>query len=95
MDIPQLPLDERRDLGRAARLATPRRSHATWDAPPDRGDPIALLEQQALTRQPDLIPIRHGRMLASPFAFYRGGAVIMAADLAHTPSSWVAGPAVW
>ena len=54
---------------------------------PARRDPVALLEEQAVTRVPELVPIRYGRMLASPFAFYRGGALIMAADLARTPNS--------
>jgi uncharacterized protein (DUF2252 family) len=60
-------------------------SHAAWDPPSDRPDPVSLLEAQARTRVPELVPIRYGRMLASPFAFYRGAAAIMAADLAHTP----------
>ena len=64
----------------------PRRGdYGRWRAPADRGDPIAILEQQELDRAPELLPIRHGRMLASPFAFFRGAAAIMAADLATTP----------
>ena len=62
------------------------RQHAQIEFPPGR-DPVALLEEQALSRVPELVPIRYGRMLASPFAFYRGGALIMAADLAQTPNS--------
>ena len=73
---------ERAAAGRAARARTPRRSHAEWAPAPGRPDPVALLEAQERTRVPELVPIRHGRMLASPFAFYRGAAAIMAADLA-------------
>ena len=67
--------------GKALRQEIPRASHGTWDPPPDRRDPVSILEQQAATRVPELVPIRHGRMLSSPFAFYRGGAALMAADL--------------
>ncbi|HSS36350.1 MAG TPA: DUF2252 domain-containing protein [Patescibacteria group bacterium] len=63
----------------------PRRSHAEWQPTADRPDPIDLLERQASDRTPELVPIRYGRMLTSPFAFYRGAAAIMAADLATTP----------
>ncbi len=77
--------EQRIARGRAARQATPRSSHGAWESPPDRPDPIALLEEQVQSRNPELVPIRHGRMLASPFAFYRGGALIMASDLAGTP----------
>jgi uncharacterized protein (DUF2252 family) len=75
--------------GKAARALTPRRSHADWAPAPGRPDPISLLESQAASRVPELVPIRHGRMLVSPFAFYRGAALIMAADLAETPSSGI------
>src|SRR5262249_24582710 len=61
--------------------------HATWKPAKDRPDPVSLLESQAPTRVPELVPIRYGRMLASPFAFYRGGALIMASDLAPSPST--------
>lgn len=77
----------RRAYGRAARVHTPRSSHAVWEAPHDRTDPIALLEEQATSRVQDLVPIRHGRMMVSPFTFYRGAALLMAADLARTPRS--------
>jgi uncharacterized protein (DUF2252 family) len=77
----------RQARGRAARTTVPRRSHAAWQPFPLRPDPIALLEQQAATRVPELVPIRYGRMLVSPFAFFRGAALIMAADLASTPRS--------
>lgn len=74
-----------RDLGRAARQAVPRSSHAAWAPPPGRPDPVALLDEQNRTRVDWLVPIRHRRMRASPFAFYRGAARVMAADLATTP----------
>src|SRR5919198_553720 len=78
---------ERAELGKAARAETPRSSHAEWTPPSDRPDPIDLLEEQAATRVPELVPIRYGRMAASPFAFYRGAAYVMASDLASTPTS--------
>src|SRR6476469_4900967 len=84
-----LTVDERVARGEAARQETPRRSHGRWEPAPDRPDPVALLEQQAASRVRDLVPIRYGRMLASPFTFYRGGALIMASDLAATPASGV------
>ncbi len=65
----------------------PRSSHALFEPPPRRADPIKLLERQAETRVPELVPIRYGRMLVSPFTFYRGAALIMASDLSHTPDS--------
>jgi len=73
--------------GKSARAQVPRASQASWVAPADRPDPIALLEEQAATRVPELVPIRHGRMLVSPFTFFRGAAYVMAWDLAHTPVS--------
>jgi uncharacterized protein (DUF2252 family) len=78
---------QREARGKAARAEVPRSAHAVWDPPAARTDPLAILEEQATTRLPDLLPIRYGRMSASPFAFYRGGAAIMAADLAGTPRS--------
>jgi hypothetical protein len=75
--------------GRDARHVAPRSSHGHWRPAPDRPDPIAVLEQQSVTRVPELVPIRYGRMLVSPFTFYRGAAAIMAADLAPTPRSYV------
>lgn len=87
VDAPILTSEERLAKGRAAREATPRAAHGGWAPAPGRPDPLALLEEQAQTRLPQLVPIRYGRMLASPFAFYRGGALIMAADLAATPVS--------
>ena len=82
-----LPAREQRLVGKAARKATPRSAHAGWRAPAGRGDPLALLRGQDADRVPQLVPIRWGRMSASPFAFYRGAALAMAADLATTPVS--------
>lgn len=79
--------DGRRARGLAARVGTPRSSHALWAAPPDRIDPVLLLEEQAGSRVADLVPVRHGRMMVSPFTFYRGAALLMAADLDRTPRS--------
>jgi uncharacterized protein (DUF2252 family) len=84
---PHRTVAERAELGKRARGEVPRSSHARFEPPADRPDPVALLEAQARTRVPELVPIRYGRMLVSPFTFYRGAAKIMAADLAHTPRS--------
>ena len=84
-----LTVDQRVARGRAARAEAPRSAHGRWTAPADRPDPVALLEEQAASRVPQLVPIRYGRMLVSPFTFYRGGALIMASDLAATPVSGV------
>jgi uncharacterized protein (DUF2252 family) len=84
--VTHLTRAERAARGRAARKATPRSAHAELDTS-SRPDPIALLEEQAATRLPELLPIRRGRMLASPFAFYRGAALVMASDLSRTPVS--------
>jgi uncharacterized protein (DUF2252 family) len=78
---------ERVARGKAARAQAPRSAHAVFDPAARRADPIDLLEAQARTRVPELVPIRYGRMLVSPFTFYRGAAKIMAADLATTPRS--------
>ncbi len=78
---------ERVARGKAARAEVPRASHAVFVPAPDRADPIDVLERQAATRVPELVPIRYGRMLVSPFTFYRGAAMIMAGDLAATPRS--------
>jgi len=78
---------ERAELGKAARTNARRASHGEWAAAPDREDPIAILERQAEPRVSELVPIRYGRMAASPFAFFRGAAAVMAADLAPTPVS--------
>ena len=79
--------DEWRAKGRERRASVSRPSHAQWAPPADRPDPVAVLEEQARTRVPDLIPIRYGRMLASPFSYFRGAAAPMAWDLAHTPTT--------
>ena len=78
-------LEERRARGKALRKEVGPGSHAKWKPAADRPDPVDLLEEQNLTREPDLIPVRHGRMMVSPFTFYRGAAKIMAADLKDTP----------
>ena len=80
-------VEERAARGKAARSQVPRSSHADWEASRDRRRPEAVLLDQAADRVPELVPIRHGRMLASPFAFFRGAAALMAADLAETPWS--------
>ena len=77
--------EERAAAGRAARAVAPRTSLAAWEAAPDREPAMTTLQRQAETRVPELVPIRYGRMVASPFAFYRGAAAIMAADLAGSP----------
>jgi uncharacterized protein (DUF2252 family) len=82
-------VDKRRAKGRALRETVQRASHAGWKPPKDRGDPIELLDKSNAGRIPALIPIRFGRMSQSPFAFYRGAAAIMAADLARTPTSGI------
>jgi uncharacterized protein (DUF2252 family) len=76
--------------GKAARAAVPRAAHAEFEVAPDRPDPIALLEEQAATRVPELVPVRWGRMLVSPFTYYRGAALPMASDLATTPVTGLA-----
>ncbi len=78
---------ERLEEGRQLRKQAPRSSHAGWSPPADRPDPLDLLHEQDRTREHDLVPIRYGRMLVSPFTFYRGSAVVMARDLAATPTS--------
>jgi uncharacterized protein (DUF2252 family) len=85
--VSHLTVAERVERGKIARATVPRSSHAAFDPPTDRSDPVELLEAQATTRVPELVPIRYGRMLVSPFTFYRGAAKIMAADLAQTPHS--------
>ena len=76
---------ERKARGGEASRRTPPSSHSGWRPAGDRPDPVALLEEQNVTREPDLVPVRHGRMMVSPFTFYRGAAKIMAADLKDTP----------
>jgi uncharacterized protein (DUF2252 family) len=78
---------ERAEQGRAARASARRSAHGEWSPGEDREDPVAILERQAASRVPELVPIRYGRMSASPFAFFRGAAAVMSADLATTPAS--------
>jgi uncharacterized protein (DUF2252 family) len=78
-------VDERTTRGREAAMLVPPSIHAGWKPAADRADPVTLLETQNLTREPDLVPVRRGRMMFSPFTFYRGAAKVMAADLADTP----------
>jgi uncharacterized protein (DUF2252 family) len=86
---PDTGYQQRHEQGRAARRTVPRGSHAEWAPAPDRPDPVDLLEMQAKGRLEELMPIRYARMMASPFAFLRGSAVIMANDLAGTPKSGI------
>jgi uncharacterized protein (DUF2252 family) len=80
---------ESAERGRAARGSSPRSAHGEWSPSPARRDPVAVLAAQAATRVQELVPIRYGRMLVSPFTFYRGAAAVMAADLADTPDSGI------
>jgi hypothetical protein len=84
--VVHLTVAERAAHGKAVRADTPRMSHAVLEPAADR-DPVALLRQQEVVRVPELLPIRYGRMLVSPFTFYRGAAIVMAHDLAPTPRS--------
>ena len=79
--------EERAAAGKAAREKVPRSSHGEWRPAARRRDPVKVLDDQAKSRVPELVPIRYGRMLVSPFTFYRGAAAIMAMDLAKTPVS--------
>ena len=85
--VVHLTAEERAAAGKGARAKAPLDVHGDWAPEPDRSDPIALLEEQATSRVKELVPIRHGRMAASPFAFYRGAAYILAADLGPGPTS--------
>ena len=87
IDAPHRSHAEHEAVGRALRQTVPRAEHAKWKKSADRGDPIAFLRASDTERLPELVPIRWGRMLASPFAFYRGSAGLMAADLAKTPGT--------
>jgi hypothetical protein len=82
-----LTRDERRAHGKALRQRVPRQDHGAWEPPEGRRDPIELLSESNKDRLPELVPIRFGRMMQSPFAFYRGSTALMAADLASTPKS--------
>ncbi len=75
--------------GRAARKPAPHSHHAVWSVAPNRPDPLKILAAQASQRMSDLVPIRYGRMAVSPFAFFRGAAAVMAADLAGTSHSGI------
>jgi uncharacterized protein (DUF2252 family) len=83
------PRNERYEKGKQLRKDCPRSSHAKWEAPSDRKDPLELLMASEAGRIPNLLPLRHGRMARSPFSFYRGSAFNMAADLATTPTSGI------
>jgi len=83
----RLTVAERVEKGRAVRKAVPRTSHAQWDPPTSRPDPVALLRSQEERRVTELVPLRHERMLVSPFTFYRGAALVMASDLSMTPTT--------
>jgi len=82
---PHPSVEERQARGKAARAEVPRSVHAEWKPAADRPDPVALLEEQGSSRVPELVPIRYGRMLVSPFTFFRGAAYLMASDLAPHP----------
>jgi uncharacterized protein (DUF2252 family) len=89
-DVGRLIPAERAARGKAARAEVPRESHAVFDPPSDRPDPIGLLQEQAKTRVPELVPVRYGRMMVSPFTYFRGAALPMASDLAATPVTGLA-----
>src|SRR3954453_3766731 len=86
LDLPKA-VETRMAEGRAQRESVPLEAHGEWTASDGRPDPVSILEGQNETRVPELVPIRHGRMIVSPFTFYRGAASIMAADLSQTPST--------
>jgi uncharacterized protein (DUF2252 family) len=88
--VPHPSVEERNARGKDARSNVPRSIHAAWEPSRERRPPEDVLLEQAVDRVPELVPIRHGRMLASPFAFFRGAAALMAADLAATPQSGLA-----
>ena len=85
--VEHLSLEERQASGKQARDQAPLSAHDGWAPAGDRPDPVKLLEEQNTTREPDLVPVRHGRMMVSPFTFYRGSAKVMATDLAGTPTA--------
>ena len=87
--LADLTLEDRIARGKAARRDAPRSAHGRWEPPAGRPDPVSLLQEQAASRVPELVPIRYGRMLVSPGTFYRGGALIMASDLARSPRSGI------
>ena len=85
-----LRLEERVAQGKALRNVAARKAQKEWKAPANRADPVDLLVESSKGRVEELLPIRYGRMMASPFAFYRGAAAIMAYDLARTPATGLA-----
>ena len=85
--VAHLSVAERAARGKAARATVPRNVHGEWLAPSGRRDPVEMLEEQAASRVPELVPVRYGRMGVSPFTFYRGAAYLMAADLERSPRS--------
>ena len=85
--LPKTTIGERVALGRGLRAELPHERHGEWAPPSNRADPLAILQRQSAERIPDLVPIRYGRMAASQFAFFRGAAAVMAADLAGTPTA--------
>jgi len=86
LDLPKA-IDERLAEGRGQRESVPLEAHGEWATPDHRPDPVGILQKQNATRVPELVPIRHGRMIVSPFTFYRGTAAIMACDLSSTPTT--------
>ena len=91
---PMASVEERKAAGKALRAQVPHEQHAEYRPAPKRADPVAILQEQAKTRHPFLVPIRYARMLASPFAFLRGSATLMARDLAAVCNRVVA-EAIW
>jgi uncharacterized protein (DUF2252 family) len=89
LDVPIPPPDERRLAGKAIRKVTPRSTHGQWEPAADRPDPVEVLVESSRTREQSLLPLRWERMAASPFAFLRGSAIVMAHDLATTPQSGI------
>ena len=88
-DTTRLSVEERRSRGKGMRSDVALTDHAGWEPASDRSEPVSLLEAQDATREPDLVPVRHGRMMVSPFTFYRGAAKIMSADLTDTPRAGI------
>jgi uncharacterized protein (DUF2252 family) len=86
LDLPK-GIDERMAEGRAERESVPLEAHGEWATPGSRPDPVGIIEKQNAARVPELVPIRHGRMIVSPFTFYRGTAAIMASDLSRSPTT--------
>ena len=86
LDLPKA-IEERMAEGRAERESVPLEAHGEWATPEHRPDPVGIIEKQNATRVPELVPIRHGRMIVSPFTFYRGSAAIMASDLSRSPTT--------